>query len=135
MRRKALQDVANTVCAMLVGWRMGQDLEILAELPDGTLEFDLIEQTATHSVVGPVRLHIAAEIGAWLIWRLKDLAIPVDALRTARLRAQIRTDRIATNRKRIVSFDWTCESEISTDEKRYLGRLVEKHIWHKRTTT
>ena len=37
MRRKVLQDIANTLCQMMVGWRMGDDAQRMARLPDRTL--------------------------------------------------------------------------------------------------
>lgn len=49
MARKVLQDVANTLCQMVVGWRMGDDLEKIADLPDGTIVFDVLLREARHS--------------------------------------------------------------------------------------
>ena len=132
MRRKVLQDIANSLCGMLVGWRMAEDLEVLAELPDGELRFDLLQARVTHSVSGNVSLHITGELAAWLKHRLDSLKIPIDALREITLVATSDTSRISTNRKRIVSFDWRCESVIATDEAKYAGRLNEKHLWHQR---
>jgi hypothetical protein len=135
MRRKALQGLANTLCDMLVGWRMAEDLERIADLPDGTLEFDLVAGRVTHNVAGPVELWVCGELTAWLKSRLDVLAIPMDSLRAATLCADFRTDRIATNRKKIVSFDWECRSRLATEETEYVGHLVEKHRWHKRVAT
>ncbi|HEX5049999.1 MAG TPA: hypothetical protein VFX89_22995, partial [Gammaproteobacteria bacterium] len=80
MRRKVLQDVANTLCHMLVGWRMGGDLEVLSELPDGVLSFDVIGGSVTHNQSGALSLHVATELSAWLKHRLASLDIPLDAL-------------------------------------------------------
>lgn len=133
MRRKVLQDVANTLCDMLVGWRMGADLEALSELPDGALSFDVLSGSVTHDQRGELDLYIARELSAWLKHRLESLSIPLGALTSATLRAEFKTDRIKTDKKRIVSFDWSCESSVATDEKTYVGRLVEAHQWHTRT--
>ncbi len=46
--------------------------------------------------------------------------------------AAIRTDRIATNRKRIISFDFAVDSTIVTAEREYRGQLCEVHQWHSR---
>jgi len=132
VRRKALQDVANTLCAMLVGWRMSEDMEALAELPDGNLRFDLLAGTVVHDTIGQLNLHVAVELGTWLEHRLKQLEIDRGAIRSAVLNGSFSTDRIKTNRKRIISFDWRCESQVTTDEKPYVGSLVEKHQWHNR---
>jgi hypothetical protein len=133
MRRKVLQDVANTLCQMLVGWRMSEDLEALSELPDGVLSFDVLGGSVAHNHSGALELHIAGELSTWLRHRLASLNIPLSALKSATLRAEFKTDRIKTDKKRIVSFDWSCESSLATHEKVYFGQLLEEHQWHTRT--
>jgi hypothetical protein len=133
LNRKVFQDFANTLPQMLVGWRMGEDLETLADLPDGTLSFDVLSGTASHSVAGALSLHVAEEMQSWLQHRLVAHRIPADTLCAATLVAEIRTDRIATDRKRIVSFDFTCSSRLVTADRTYEGRLHEKHAWHSRS--
>jgi hypothetical protein len=132
VRRKVMQDFANTLCHMLVGWRMADDLEVFASLPDGRLSVDVLAGSATHSVQGELSLHIAAELQAWLADRLATFQIPAEALRAAVVLADIRTDRIATNRKRVVSFEFSVESTIAVEGREYRGRLVEAHHWHQR---
>lgn len=132
MRRKVLQDIANTLCDMLVGWRMGGDLEALSALPDGTLRFDVLKGRVSHSSSGELELHVAGELGAWFEHRLKELTIDRTSILGAELVAEFTTGRLKTNRKRIVSFDWKCVSRITTDEKVYEGQLKEKHQWHSR---
>lgn len=132
MRRKILQDHANTFCEMLVGWRMAADLETLAQLPDGVLFIDVLSGRAEHSAVGPIELGIAAELHAWFSHRLEVSGIPASEIRAASLSAHINTGRIATNRKKIVSFDFSIESKIETSDARYSGNLKEVHKWHQR---
>ncbi len=132
MRRKIIQDFANTLCQMLVGWRMGDDLEILSELPDGTLSIDALTGTASHDVVGNIQLHVAGELQAWLSYRLGINQIPIQSISGAAVTTQICTGRLATNRKRIVSFDFSVQSTITTDECCYIGQLHEVHHWHSR---
>jgi hypothetical protein len=57
--RKILQDVANTLPQMFVGWRMAEGLESLAELPDGTLEIDVLTETIRHNSGSTSRLQPA----------------------------------------------------------------------------
>ncbi len=132
MRRKILQDYANTLCAMLVGWRMGEDLEVIADLPDGELLVNVLNGVATHSLAGVIELGVAKELQAWFFNRLKVSNIPSEVIKLATVKAGIKTDRIATNRKKIVSFDFTLQSAIETDERSYLGKLKEVHSWHQR---
>ncbi|WP_445369245.1 hypothetical protein ACH5Y9_08285 [Methylomonas sp. BW4-1] len=132
MRRKALQDLANTLCHMVVGWRMGDDFERIAQLPDGTLSFDLLKKSATHSSGVSPELWITGELAAWLTARLAAENIDQMKLVEATLDVQHRTDRIKTDRKKIVSFDFECHSVLATDERRYQGKLVERHSYHTR---
>lgn len=119
---------------MLVGWRMQEDLEALADLPNGTLMIDVLNGTASHSTATVLSLHIAEELQAWLKHRTTELRIPFDTLNSATIIADISTDRIATNRKRIVAFDFKCRSKLVSGEHTYEGVLNEKHVWHSRVT-
>lgn len=135
MRRKVIQDLANTLCQMLVGWRMGEDLETLAALPDGVLVVDALAGTARHDQAGPVRLHIAGELQAWLAERLSAQQIPLQAIDSAQVTATIRTDGVSTNRQQVVSFDFSVCSVIATEQCQYVGKLHEVHHWHSRVAT
>jgi len=52
MRRKRLQEFANNLCHMLVGWRMHDDLEKLADLGNGDLTIDLLSGRTQHTTTG-----------------------------------------------------------------------------------
>lgn len=132
MKLKALQGIANTLPEMIVGWRMSEDLDRLADLPDGVLRIDVLRERAVHSKAGPVELHIVRELSAWLRERLTGLDIPMSQLNEVRVEADIRTDRIATDRKRIVSFDFDCHSRVATAERTYEAQRKETHKWHRR---
>jgi hypothetical protein len=132
VRRKIIQDLANTLCQMLVGWRMSEDLEVLAALPDGTLSIDALSGSASHDIAGDLRLHIAGELTSWLAHRLSAHQIPLQAITVATVTASIRTDLLPTARNRIVSFDFSVRSVIVTDERSYIGQLQEVHRWHTR---
>ncbi len=110
---------------------MGDDLELLSELPDGTLRFDVLNAGIAQQCWW-AKLQVAGELAAWFNHRLKELNIDSAAILGAELVADFTTDRLKTNRKRIVSFDWKCSSRVATDEKVYEGQLKEKHQWHSR---
>ena len=114
---------------------MGDDLDILADLPSGSIHFDILTGQATHGSQGLIHLHIASEMQAWFFDRLTKDNIPSEAIESATLDTDMNTDRIATDKKRVVSFDWRCHSRITTDEKTYEAQLADQHTWHSRSQT
>ena len=118
---------------MAIGWRMAEDLETLSDLPDGSIDFNLLSGSATHSKAGPLDLWIAREMHAWLQHRFAADRISAQQILRAELRLISKTDRIKTQKKSVVSFDWDCHSLIATDQKIYESHLLEAHRWHNRT--
>ena len=118
---------------MVVGWRMGADVETIANLPDGTLVFDVLTGNARHSSGVEPTLWVSGELQAWLKARLQALRVPEEEISAATLEVGVKTDRIQTNRKTLVSFDFACKSTLITSDKRYEGTLVEKHTYHNRS--
>jgi len=88
--------------------------DYLVPFAPGTLRIDLLRETAEHSEAGPITLQVVAELTAWLRNRLTALEIPLTELTHANLDDEIRTDRTSGDRKRIVSFDFTCQSRLVT---------------------
>jgi hypothetical protein len=117
---------------MFVGWRLGDDYEVIAALPDGTLLLDLLAESAFHSSGINLNLWIAGELSAWFKHRLEVHGIPIGAISNVSLTVEHKTDRIQTDRKKLVSFDFKCASTIQTAEKTYSGTLVERHTYHQR---
>ncbi len=115
-----------------MGWRMAEDLETLAALPDGRVHIDLLGGSAEHSEVGPLNLHIAGEIQAWLRQESEKDGIDFNALTSADLWVDIDTSKIATKSKRIVCFDFEASSRLTTDEAEYSAQVSESHKWHGR---
>ena len=132
MRRKRLNHYADVVCKMFMGWRMCDDLEILADLPNGQLSIDLLSCTATHDANGSVNLHIAEEIQAWLKSQCEKESIPFEQLSKADLLVELDTSQVKTDKKKVVCFSFDCRSVIATDEHEYRAEAKETHKWHNR---
>ena len=131
MRRKVLQGVANELCQMAGGSRLTEDYEQLAELPDGTLSFDLVKSIVLHSSGIQPGLKITSELSEWLKARLRGENINAAMVR-ADLEVRYTTDRIRTDRRKLVSFDLECRSVVRTDEAAYEGASVKSHVYHQR---
>ena len=111
---------------------MGDDLEALAALPDGRIHLDLLTGTAKHSKAGPLDIHVTREIQAWLRQECEKDGIDHSGLKSADLWVDVDTSKIATNRKRIVCFDFDATSKLTTDEAEYSAKVSESHKWHSR---
>ena len=114
---------------------MGDDYELIAALPDGTIALDLINETAHHSEEGIQQFWITGELAAWLRHRLAVHHIPAAEIKAANLIVSYSTNRVKTNRKKVVSFDFSCRSYIQTESAQYDGELIEKHTYHQRVGT
>lgn len=132
MRRKRLKHYADIICKMFVGWRMGDDFELLASLPDGIIDINLIDSTATHGIIGKLDLHVAKEITAWLRLEMEKDNIDYSEIKNASLRVVVNTGHVSTNKKMIVCFDFDCQSKIETSSTTYEATLKELHKWHTR---
>jgi hypothetical protein len=111
--------------------RMYSDLEILAGQPDGVLTINLLKGTFEHSTATVAELKAARELSAWMVSRLNDFKIPTSSIDAAELNVEIWTNRIPTDRNRIVSFDLRIKSSLIS-EGRTFERTVEKHVYHHR---
>ena len=132
MRRKRLNHYANVVCNMFVGWRMGDDLEVLSELPDGKITVNLLTGNAYHFEVGEIDLWIPKELQAWLQDQSKKEGVDIGGIESAILEVDIDKNKVATNKKKVVMFHFDCNSLFTTSEACYSGALKEVHKWHSR---
>jgi len=120
---------------MFVGWRMGNDLEVMSELPDGTMSLNLLTGEAHHSIAGQIDLHIAKEIQVWLEQQGEKEGVDISQLESATLDVDVDTGKVATNRKKVIMFNFKCRSTLKTDEATYQATLKDIHQWHTRVTT
>ena len=132
-KRILLQDAANTLPCMVMSERIGNDdLERLADLPDGTLTMDLVAGTAHHSSQpDPIDLEIVAHLSEWLKARLGEDAF-ANHLAHAVLTVSIRTDRVPADRKRVIPFDWTCDSSVASRDGKTRTATRRGLIWYDR---
>ena len=132
MRRKRLNHYADVACRMFMGWRMQTDLETLARLPDGVVELNLLNGSASHITAGPLDLYIAKEIQAWLQQESTKDNVDLSQLKEAALLVNIKTDLVKTNKMKVVCFTFVCNSKLVTDEKTYSAQVTETHKWYER---
>ena len=132
MGRKVLQDIANTLPQMAAGWRMYEDLEQFAEMANVRVTIDVLNGTAHRDSGEPMNLRLASELSSWLANRLIVEKVPAEVVSAACVRLEVRSDRVPTDHKRIVLFDFECHCALTTADRTYEGTLRDKHLWHQR---
>ena len=126
MKRKVLQDHANTFCQMFVGWRMvANDVPALLQLGSGPVAIDVLTGETTHRGAPIRRLYIACELQAWFEHELSAHAIPRDVIRSATLVAEFDASSRSTRRGDRVTLRVICRSRIDTAERSYASELAE----------
>ena len=128
MGYKVLQDHAHVFCQMFMGWRMADDLDLFARLPEGRLVINVLDSTAEHSEVGRIDARIAHEIHAWFLHRLDQHRIPLEEIKAAGLLVHVK-NTVRTMHKMRIAFDWTCDATIATKDREYSAHLAEPHTW------
>lgn len=128
MRRKVLQDHANTLCQMFVGWRMAEDGGKLAAMGRGKFVVDILQGTATGEN-GVIELWIAGELNAWFRRRLREHHVEEASILEAVLEIVVDSSPVPNKRARGTTFNWDIRSRIRTEDAQYEGHLNEAHTW------
>jgi hypothetical protein len=144
MRKKRLQDVADTMCQMFCGWRLIESKPNLVNLGSGTLEIDAITGQCFFQgrIIG--QLKVADEIRAWMLDDLAANKIPVAALSSARLSVKLSFSVVpwTETKKQIFCLEgkavqtekmnrclMECESKVATPEVVYRSKSTEVQEW------
>ncbi len=126
MRRGLLQDLANTACQMLVGWRLSEDIPWLIQQGRGDLDFHLLTGVTTLNGAAVEALHIGEEVRLWFMERLEDEAVPPGTVRSALLTCKFTAE--AHDHKRRpgvghIELAMQCRCEIATGDRVFVGEL------------
>jgi hypothetical protein len=126
MDLRGLQHYANVLCHMI----LGDDFDLAIDLPPGTTQFFILEARAVHDDRGDLDLEVTAVMKAWLLGRLLKDGFAVEVIRTATLQVEINASQVSTEQEKGVSFEWRCQSAISTEEAIYEDELSDRDTWH-----
>jgi hypothetical protein len=132
--QKVLTDIANTMPHMVAGRMYPEDFETLATLSDGTLTMDLLAANSRHSSGGALNLKVTGALAFWLNEHLAKVQLFPTDLSKADLAIAIRTDRVATDRARIVPFDFVCTGTFSTNDRSCVSKPATALRWYDRST-
>jgi hypothetical protein len=131
MKIKVVRSIANSLCQMCCSSRMSSSLERLADLPDGTVQIDLLSGSCSHTAFGDMHLPAIEEFRSWLSQRLEEENIGIGVFRRAECSLSYTTDRVPTDRKRIVLFELECASLFELGDQIIQGNATNT-VWHQR---
>lgn len=132
MRRKILQDYANKVCEMFVGWRLavsGDDIPRLIALGSGVLDVNLLDVSVVLDGTSVPAYGIVREIAAWLRDRCEADRVPFHAIQEARVRIAFSASEVDRKGHRVRDLDFKCRSRLVTDERVYEGAADKHESW------
>jgi hypothetical protein len=144
MRRKRLQNVADTMCQLFCGWRLMGSKPNLVKLGSGSLEIDAITGRCLFQGDAIGQLTIAEEIRAWLQQDLATNKIPIAALTDAILAVELSFSMVPWEQPKRETFYsdgkavrtelmnrcvLECASTVTTDEVVYRSKLREVQEW------
>jgi len=132
MQRGLLQDFANTLCQMVPGAISAQDYEQLAARPDGEVLLNLRDRSAQHNCGQSLELEAVARLSKWLSDRLLAEQLPLTDLTKAEIEIHYKTDRVRTNREKLVSFDVQSASTLEASGQKVQGVPGTRHVYHER---
>src|SRR4051812_40524166 len=111
--------IVRALAHLAAAWRDRCDFEALAALPDGTVVIDVMEGAARHESAGPVPLRLAPELQAALAERMARKGLAPKDVQVGELTLRFDTGAIATDRARIVHFDFDLEARLRAGGKEY----------------
>jgi hypothetical protein len=132
MQRGLLQDLANTLCQMVPGAISPQDYEQLAARPDGEVLVNLRDRSAQHNCGQSLELEAVGRLSQWLSARLLAEQLSLTELTRAEIEIHYKTDRVRTNREKLVSFDVQSASTIEASGQKVSGIPASRHVYHER---
>ena len=121
MKRKVLQSFTQNLSEMVVGYKLSiSDLEKISDLSDGTILMNLINKTASFGD-GVLSLEIVPVLRDWLSSQLSNEGLNLNDIKSCVVTVEFKTDRLPTDKSKIVAFDFYNRCILSTDEKEYVG--------------
>jgi hypothetical protein len=134
MRRKILQDLANTVCQNYIDLSGGFDAAVFACYGSGTALMNFLSGECTFNCKPIPALKSSAVLREWLHQRFAAHNIAVQKVALAQMTVTVGVSNLKFRRSYGHAFFsgcfyFDCESKIRTDERAYHGQMSGEKIW------
>ena len=114
MAQVELQDLAQELCRVFLGWKLGGDHDALLAIGEGELVVDVLtgECSCNGDPIPP--LHIAGELNDFLLRALEREGLPLAELDEARIEAVFARSRRRARGREVPILRLACRSRIAT---------------------
>lgn len=134
MRRKVIQEFANSFCQRVIDLPDGYDLASFAHYGSGTYAANILTGDCTHNDNAIPRLRLCDVYREWMQAQLEKHGIPWEGVKEADFQVTVEVKDVnlrSSFGRRFASahFSFECQSEIKTDEKSYFGRMQGMKEW------
>jgi len=134
MRRKVIQDFANVFCQHLIDLPNGYDLAEFAHHGSGVYTANILTGECSYNGNSIPQLRTCDEYKAWLQTQLVKHGVPEDKIAAVLLKIEVDVREMEVrfsygHKFSSAHFFFDCRSQISTDEKSYVGRMKGNKVW------
>ena len=115
MAQADLQVLAEELCRVFLGWKLGADHDALLALEEGELSVDVLsgECSCNGDPIPP--LNIAGELNDFLLRGLERAEVPRDSVREARVEALFARSRRQSRGREVPVLRLACRSRIAAN--------------------
>ena len=127
MKLKRLKHQSYILCHMFCGWQLYPDWERLAEMGDGVLEIDVLNETCKFNFTEVPRLSILGALRGWLLQDLETNKIPLKSIESAKLTVQLRVGFVKRTRALNYNHDFLLEGIIVGNGREFKTKCEDKN--------
>lgn len=134
MRRKVLQEFANSFCQRVIDLPDGYDLASFAHYGSGTFSANILSGECSHNCNPIPQLRLCDVYRQWMNTQLEKHCIQWEGIREVVIEVKVKVKGVSLrssfgHRFASAHFSFVCKSEIKTDEKSYVGQMQGEKEW------
>ncbi len=134
MKRKVIQDLANTLCSNYIDLNGGYDAAALAYYGSGAANVDFLSGDCTFNGRAINSLLGCSRLRKWLLQRFETKNIAIDDIPFAQMTVVVAVSDLKLEKSyghALYSgcFGFECNSEVRTSEKLYFGHMNGEKVW------
>jgi hypothetical protein len=130
LRRKVLQDFANTLCQQFLDLGSGHDVGTFVRRGSGLYSMNLLNGECSRDGAAIPELKVCREYRLWLAEQMSKHSVPPGLLRAELVvRVVVRQSSLRDARLGSADLEFHCKAELVTDEKVYAGEASGPHPW------